>query len=56
MKSKSEDIIDDTTRPLRGGPFSHRAPFIRSAYRFSGVPTNQHYNLQFGFRLARTYR
>jgi formylglycine-generating enzyme required for sulfatase activity len=55
LESPIDDIVDDTTRPLRGGPFSHRAAFIRSAYRFADVPTNQHYNLQRGFRLARTY-
>jgi serine/threonine protein kinase/formylglycine-generating enzyme required for sulfatase activity len=55
-ESAREDIIDDdATRPLRGGPFDHRAPFIRSAYRFSDVATNQHYNLHFGFRIAESY-
>jgi formylglycine-generating enzyme required for sulfatase activity len=55
LESTREDIVDDSSRPLRGGPFAHRAAFIRSAYRFSDVPTNQHYNLHFGLRLARTY-
>jgi formylglycine-generating enzyme required for sulfatase activity len=49
------DIIDDTFRPVRGGPFGHRAAFIRSAFRFSGEPTNEIHSMLVGLRLARTY-
>jgi formylglycine-generating enzyme required for sulfatase activity len=55
IESSSEETIDDTSRPLRGGPFAHRAAYIRSAYRYWDVTTNQNHNFHFGFRVARTY-
>jgi formylglycine-generating enzyme required for sulfatase activity len=50
-----EDIstLDSTTgRALRGGCFSDRARFVRSADRYGVLPTNKENNL--GFRLARS--
>jgi formylglycine-generating enzyme required for sulfatase activity len=47
-------ILDPTTgRGLRGGSFSDRPRFVRSADRYGVVPTNRDKNI--GFRPARTY-
>lgn len=46
------EILSAGPRVLRGGSFSYRASYLRSAYRSSDLPEGR-YNL-FGFRVART--
>jgi formylglycine-generating enzyme required for sulfatase activity len=45
------DMIPD--RPLRGGAFSRRPAYVRSAVRGANAPSSRSSN--YGFRLARTY-
>jgi formylglycine-generating enzyme required for sulfatase activity len=46
-------IKSTVSRVLRGGAFTTQASFVRSAYRFRGVPTLR--NAIVGFRPARTF-
>jgi formylglycine-generating enzyme required for sulfatase activity len=49
------DIVDMTTdRILRGGAFTRRPAYVRSAVRGANAPSSRSTN--YGFRLARTYR
>jgi eukaryotic-like serine/threonine-protein kinase len=46
-------VISTERRVLRGGSFDDLASLVRSANRFTNVPTNRNYD--FGFRPARTF-
>lgn len=53
-EDKEDQLVISPTqsRVLRGGSFTNRAPFVRSAYRNFTVPSNRNSNL--GFRPSRT--
>jgi formylglycine-generating enzyme required for sulfatase activity len=52
-KEDTLSINMQETRVLRGGAFSTRAGYVRSAYRYWDVPANRLYNV--GFRPAGTF-
>ena len=53
VDSEDELVVNSTaSRVLRGGSFSNRASYVRSAYRNDSVPAYR--NSNFGFRPART--
>jgi formylglycine-generating enzyme required for sulfatase activity len=47
-------ILEEPPRVLRGGAFTNRPMFVRSAYRFRLAPRDRNGNV--GFRPARTFR
>jgi len=49
----SESIVEKTPRLLRGGSFSGRPAFVRSAFRVRGAPASRYASI--GFRPSRTY-